>query len=605
MKKILPALFILPFLSLGYFASAQYNSAQNKVWAISSLYGLDFRNGDPEPITTGYYTSEGGASLADNDGIVFCSNGTYVWNKNNQMMPHGNLINGIANMSMSSSQASVIAPFLNTTDSIRRYYLFTLSQIDFGCKLFCNVIDMTLDGGLGDIDTNFYLRHIPIDSNLCEKMIVVPGCNGNLWLMVHEQNSIAFKAYEITSTGINLTPVISYAGHSTNYVLGVMKTNPQCNKLITCNPGGIVELYDLDNITGTVSNAVKLDSLQHGYYSGAFSPDGTKVYARDYFFRKIYQFDLNDPSPASTKTFIGNSGASSLSDIQLGPDGKIYFFSFYSSDFNGSSYYMGRINYPNNTGAACGYQDTVSTLAFSGFGLRGGLSNTYFEPEGSSQEIITSRDSLVCPFPAGGLVLRALSSPGYLWNDGSTGPTLTVTQAGTYWVRRKTAPCTYTTDTIKVKGNTPEAVIVLNNNTLSTTQTYNFYQWYKNGIAIPNSNGQYCTATGPGWYSVKVNGPDGCSDSTAYQIGNGTSINNLDKSKIIVSPNPARDKVYIQSPIPLHVSLYNIEGKKLMEERQKPELDVRHIAEGLYFLRMNDQKGNLIQITKLVIHRRG
>jgi hypothetical protein len=146
--------------------------------------------------------------------------------------------------------------------------------------------------------------------------------------------------------------------------------------------------------------------------------------------------------------------------------------------------------------------------------------------------------------------------------------------------------------------------ISFNNNILSTTVSFSSYQWYKSGNIINGATSQTCTATGPAWYSVKVTNTNGCIDSAAYEVTTpGTDITDLQKLKynIHIYPNPAQDKIWIKSPVAVQAILTNAEGRLLVETKYEASIDVKDIANGIYFLTINDKDGNRIKVEKLII----
>ncbi len=541
MKKSLHLAWVLLCL-LAYASQAQYTRPENKIWAMDKNTGLDFRGSNPVLINTNLRSHfslahEACAALANANGFVFYTNGTTVWDSTGSIMPHGLRINGPGNNSESATQGALIMPYLSQDAKYTKYYLFSLNSIDLPGKLFCNLVNMDLNAGLGDVDTTFSLYHVAIDSALSEKMIAVPGCNGSIWLLVHAKLSPVFKAYEVNAAGINLTPVISTCGANMNASIfpgiGVMKSSPDGTRLMASYPAGL-EVYHFDKYTGIVSNAQLLDSTvfgSFGFYGGEFSPDGTKVYAKEYGGNgTLWQYDLSAANPPASKTVIGASFPA-LSDIKLAPDQKLYFL---SKTGYPTARYMGRINTPDNAGTACGFQDSIVSLAFD------------------TAHVVKGNFGGVVMYPVFNLPLA----------------------------------------------------ITFNNNVLSTTNTFSTYQWYKAGQAIAGATGQTCTATGSGWYSVKVTNANGCPDSAAYQVtGGGTGIATPDMlaDNIHIYPNPARDKVYIQAAATIHSSFSDIAGKKLLENRTGTEIDIRLIPEGLYFLRISDRNGHLLKVEKLLI----
>lgn len=621
MKKTI--LLLLAFIT-SHWAIAQYNLPQNKVWAMGRYVGIDF-NGSNGPVA--FPTNmqgdndEGCASVSNEQGnLLFYTNGARIWTATGALMPHGNNFNGSGTNTASTTQSAVIVPYLSG-DSRKLFYLFTLSNAgsDLKDNLYCNLVDMNLNNGLGDIDTTFSLTGMVLEDSLSEKMIAIPGCHNNIWLLTHSSQDSVFKAFEITAAGISAAPVESMTNevipvYYATYFQGVMKVSPQWDRILMCLNPGLV-LYDFDVTTGMVSHPYRLDNGPFYGYGATFSPDGSKVYAIPQTSDSVFQYNLNAAVPSASKTAVGSIHIYASEDLKLGPDGKIYMGSGLDYGANGQMRHMARINYPNNAGAACGFQDTVSNLllvnpAYPTASLIAGLPNEVVMPvmlgADSSRTIM---DTLICTFPAGGLALPATAYNERTWNNGDTAAILYTHQSGLYWARYSTHNCDVRTDTFRVQSSLPPLSIVRNNNILSTVSAYSLYRWYKDGILISGTTSQSCAINGTGWYSVSVTGSSGCTDSAAYQVtgGAGTGIQDLHalKNNIHIYPNPATHTVSVQAPIPVHVSLFNITGQKLLTQQGQGAIDISKITGGLYFIYITDKNNTIIKVEKLVIRHQG
>jgi hypothetical protein len=124
------------------------------------------------------------------------------------------------------------------------------------------------------------------------------------------------------------------------------------------------QLFDFDNVTGTVYNNVSL--VDSGGYGVEFSPDNSKVYiATANAPYVITQYDLSAVSPTAIQnsaTQIVYEDYDSLTKkykyggaLELGPDNKIY------SD-RVTLDMLSVINQPNLAGAACNFSDTGVVL---------------------------------------------------------------------------------------------------------------------------------------------------------------------------------------------------------------------------------------------------
>lgn len=375
MKK--PLLFLIILICAVADSNAQYYTNRNKVWAFGQKAGLDFRSGVPVPIVTGItpggLISEGCASVSDEKGqLLFYTDGKTVYNRKHTVMPSATSI--VPFETFSTSQAAVIVPVLG---QLNRYYLFSLEQSSSTQEVYCRlvycIVDMTLDGGYGDIAGA--VVNIPLADSLSEKIVPILGNNQNIWLVTHKRDAGIFFAYEITGAGIDTTPVVSavgsFSGHY-SYSHGVLKASPDGRKLVAqcmltyASISKGTELYDFDPVTGIVSNCVVLATASMEY-GAEFSPDNTKLYTQQSILDtsgntiKIYQHNLASGSASaiiSSKTLVATTIAAECSDLKLAPDHKIYFAGRDDSSLSHSlftSRYMDCISKPNLPGTSCDY----------------------------------------------------------------------------------------------------------------------------------------------------------------------------------------------------------------------------------------------------------
>lgn len=386
--KIVYLITIVFFIFSGS-AFAQYGFPYNKVWTFGYKSGLDFNSGSPLPVTSGYDTATitgGNASVCDATGqLLFYSNGYKVYNRNHVLMPNGASI--VPFYTSNSTQAALIVPVIGSPD---KYYLFSLQQRTAHdtamCRLVYCIIDMSLNGGLGDVITT--TKNTALADSLADKMIAITGNNKNIWLVTHALDTALFYSFEITSSGIASSPVVSASGtFSSNdgYLIGEMKASNNRRMIATTSIEQIdnkfgLEVYDFNPITGIVSNCVVLDST-NSYYGVEFSPNNKLLYASrsnrlDSAF--IYQFNLDLSSSdliRSSKIKIAEHFNSTIVSLRLGPDNKIYFISsdsFYSS----YSRFLDCIYRPDSLGTACNYVPRAITL-LPGTGMQTCFPNIY------------------------------------------------------------------------------------------------------------------------------------------------------------------------------------------------------------------------------------
>jgi hypothetical protein len=522
---------------------------QENTWAIGTKAGINFTGGTPQFTTTSMIADEACASVCGSNGrLLFYTEGTNVWDSLGNIMPNGSeLTNDIPQppgfvATWSTAQGALIVPM---PDSANKYYIFSLTA-ETG-YLYYSVVDMTLRNGLGNIIPG--RKGILIDSLLSERMTAVLGNDCNIWLLTCSRTP-KFKAYEITSSGIAATPVVSATGIGGNLgfeFMGYMAVSPDRTKLAatTCFPVTDMvsaALYNFDANTGLVSSPLTLvlDTAADAAfaYSTCFSPDNSKLYINFLGAEKIDQFNLssgNNSVIPGTRTHVGPSG---FSQMKTGPNGKLYFF----TNTPGSqpnevltNHALGCISSPNLTGVACQYNPQV----------------LLFPPQ---------------------------TNPVYGWDYGTGLPNVVVPAI-----------------------NAPLPVIVANGAQLSTTTTYNTYQWYLNGTVIPGATNSTYTATGNGDYTVMVTGDHNCAATSAIYHVTITDITNTPlASQVTVYPNPASNEIHIQSAVPVAVTLWSIGGKVLQQMEQASIIKIDEYADGIYWLGLRDKNGAVIKVEKIV-----
>lgn len=381
MKKIT---FLLG--SLLIFLSS-FSQKQTDIWYFGTFAGLDFSAGSPTVIpASAMFPPEGCSVMSDSTGsLLFYTDGANVWNKTHTVMPNGSGLNG----GTSSTQAALIVPYPSNTSM---YYVFTTDEFGGGNGLQYSTVDMTLDGGNGDVVT----KNVPLVTPMTEKLTAVkdPGSN-RYWVLAHEWMSSAFYAYPVTASGVG-APVITNIGSAHTGTIqntyGQMKFSPCGDKVgLTIGYDNMMELFQFNTTTGVLSNSIQILFGEH-VYGLEFSQDANKVYVSSYYSNNfqytLSQFDVSNWSFTPIVTSQYTLSATDMYGLQMGHDGRIYC----CRPFN---QYLGVINSPNMSGAACSYTDTGVDLDPSFMGTISSLSlpgfvTSYFRPVNGS-----------CPIPTG------------------------------------------------------------------------------------------------------------------------------------------------------------------------------------------------------------
>jgi len=352
------------FLCLVLQSSAQDPSKLKKhanIWYFGAEWStltksavLDFSSGTPVAYTAGKYIgSEGNTTLCDSSGNFYAyAIGEFIINAIHDTMQNGAGLLG----SESSSQGSLVIP---KPGSNTEYYLFTTDAAENSglLGLRYSLIDMTLNGGLGGVDSTE--KNVLLHAPTTEKLTAVHHCNGkDIWVLMHENFSNKFYAYLVTSADVDTVPVISAVGNVHNHEQGCMKFSPDGKKLALAIPDpnllpeSLPQLFDFDNAMGNVSKPITLP-IDSGAFGVSFSPDGTKLYIGAGPYKLLFQFDLTSNDSAdivSSKVLLYTNFPGNIPNLQLATDGKIYGATAGTIDS------MHVINNPNETGFACDFQ---------------------------------------------------------------------------------------------------------------------------------------------------------------------------------------------------------------------------------------------------------
>jgi hypothetical protein len=358
-------------IALIFISTTAFSQQETANWYFGVYAGLHFQSGGPvaTPSTT-LVTNEGCSSVSDGSGnLLFYTDGISVWNKLHTIMPNGSGLLG----GSSSTQAALIVP---QPGSNILYYVFTLDEIGGPNGFRYSIVDMSLQGGNGDITS---IKNVLVQNNVTEKLTAVKQANGiDYWIAVHEWGTNAFCVYSLTAAGLQLAPVISNTGivHTTAVIqntYGQMKFS-FCGDRLALAAGYLdtVEVFDFNNATGIVSNPISIPLFDH-VYGVEFSGDQHFLYVSNYDPNgTLVQFDLTAGTVAAilaSKTVL--SLTSDIYALQMASDGKIYVCKSFST-------FLGVINDPSIQGTGCNYVDngidldpnftgTTSALGLPGF----------------------------------------------------------------------------------------------------------------------------------------------------------------------------------------------------------------------------------------------
>lgn len=492
-----------------------FSQDQLKLWYFGNNAGIDFRSGTAIPDTNNIVAMEGSATICDASGqLLFYSNGINIWDKNGNLMPNGTGIYSGA----SSSQAPVFIPI---PKSCTRYYMFTTEDETSTLHRFCySIVDMSLNGGLGDIDPSY--KNVVLNTNVRDAIACVKHGNGtDIWIITHALGGKIFYAQKIDNGGIQY-PIFSSIGYggTSGQNVGNMEFNHAGTKLVvSCTYGNSCEMFDFDKNTGVVSNLQDIKtlySMSKGPFGIQFSPDDQLLYITTIWDQShLFQIDLNTGVKTPLQDILNDSR---MGQLQLGPDNKIYM-----SRSNQS--FLGLIQNPNGSGIACNFDPTGFTL-WPGTKCLFGLPNHFpFEEFVNPQVDQTSLDT-ICYNES--IVLHADTINGsYTWNNGSTIDSIFTDSAGIYWVDIDILGCVHRDSFLIFK---PNMALNLNSGgSICESQTTLVY-------VSPNTWDQYQWSTGQTTDTIIFNGNS--SEYVLVTVTDSIGCSKTDSIMMIVHNNP-------------------------------------------------------------------
>ena len=402
------------------FAKAQLESSY---WYFGINAGIDFTSGNAVAIDNGQLvTGEGCATISDPFGnLLFYTDGSLIYDANHITMPNGTGLKG----NSSSTSSAIIVPLPGNSN---RYYVFTVDTDDLVYRntegLHYSIVDMSLNNGTGDVDPfNKNINLLPITS---EKLTAISNAAGDgFWIISQFEGT--FYSYELTSTGLSLSPVSSQVAPFIELInstvtnvdvaamRGYIKINARGNKLAAAHfsnnttaefsgitnvltarsraytNGGELYLYDFNNATGVVSNPQALLTRSNGgsIYGVEFSGNGQFLYAEvdymnasttqifDFIRGEIVQYDLTANNiAASAQTVHQDNITPFRGALQLGLDNKIYHSRFQQNALSvlnnpdaagiNSNYVFNAFNLSTNTNAWYGLPIFVQSFLLNG-----------------------------------------------------------------------------------------------------------------------------------------------------------------------------------------------------------------------------------------------
>lgn len=148
---------------------------------------------------------------------------------------------------------------------------------------------------------------------------------------------------------------------------------------------------------------------------------------------------------------------------------------------------------------------------------------------------------------------------------------------------------------------TPVPVIVNSSGTLSTTISFDNYQWNLNGSPISGANNSTYTTTQDGDYTVTATNNNECVSavfSNVITIGGGTGAELTTNSKINITlyPNPTNGEIFIQTTEKVNlIQISDMNGRLLLIATNADDLDLSTFENGIYLVQVETENGTFAE----------
>jgi len=325
---------------------------------VSPAYGNIGVSGTPNTVVQDSYNGE----------LLFYANAGVVTNRNHDTMPNGLLIG-------SSNVVSLAIPHLD--DSLR-YFVVHQRSTDSD-SVYHSVVDMSLDAGLGDIDTteSYIPLRFPTYYGMCATS--AKGINeGKSWLAMVDKSTRELLIYLVDQNGPHLASTFPSGlpffteNWATNFNLE-MKFSPRGNYLAIrnyfsstfLNYDAILALYKFDSEHGIVSDSLQFQlpicwHLEFSsnenflYYTSGFNLPADTIRINQL---NISTFDhetiYNSRCSVAEVPGSNQNNPNEWRTLKLGPDHKIYVLTGQNK--------ISVINSPNNICSLVNFVDTLYT----------------------------------------------------------------------------------------------------------------------------------------------------------------------------------------------------------------------------------------------------
>jgi hypothetical protein len=309
-------------------------------------------------------------SMCDSLGnLLFYSNGNFIADKNDDIMPNGDSLNM---PSLFYDEWGYVVPqgmiILPSPQNPKKYFFFHLRTSSIPTNpyiktdLLYTLVDMELNNGNGDVvEKN---KPVVISELSNSHLTACKHANGRDWWVIMPQIGTNIYHYcLLTPNGVEgpwQQSIGNNAFGKQNWD-GMACFSPDGSKYLYYDPSTDIFLFDFNRCTGLLSNFKYVPIIDNAdslnlLCGAVFSPNSRFLYIITSF--NLYQFDSNASDLNNSKILIDTyDGFTTPTGWHtafympvVAPDGKIYI------GCASSLPYMHRINEPNKKGIACDFR---------------------------------------------------------------------------------------------------------------------------------------------------------------------------------------------------------------------------------------------------------
>src|SRR5690606_38907273 len=183
----------------------------------------------------------------------------------------------------SSFQGALIVPHPGD-DNL--YYIFSGDALEnaYASGYRYSVVDMRSDNGNGAVVS----KNLLLAASATERLAATRHANGiDVWVVTNDMNSNVFRAWLINCAGLQTVPVTSTVGIMMNQHevvnVGALRFSPNGKLMVQTHfpdilasgstPPDFFQLFDFNNLTGTISDPRKFEFASSAFVEAEFSAD--------------------------------------------------------------------------------------------------------------------------------------------------------------------------------------------------------------------------------------------------------------------------------------------------------------------------------------------